>query len=114
VDAKDAPVDADLRVPREAVRAAPARNHARYRDAVPGVPSRDPFPGLHDLPGEFMTEDDRLECGGSHSLVDDVDVGAAEPAGPDLQKDVAGSWPGLRNLFHHERAADTVESGGFH
>jgi hypothetical protein len=114
VDAQEAPLETDLFVAREAIRAGLAGDNAVDGDPVPCAPARATRSYLDYFPAEFMAQDDGLKGGRGDPLINNVNVRTADPAGLDPNQDFLRSGLGPRNFFQDQRLSDLIKTGSFH
>src|SRR5690625_481601 len=83
--------------------AGAAREEVRFRsDAVTGLPAFDAAPDLGDAAGQLMPERHRRLS--RKFVMDDVDVGAADARGRNLDDDLARAGHGFGNFLHADVA----------
>ena len=100
VDAEDAGVRADVRLPGEALGATAADGVALGGDEIAHLHLLDPFADLHDRAAELVPDDARRvdATGGPGVPLPDVQVGAADGGGLQAELDLARSRRTLGDL----------------
>ena len=100
VDADDLRVRADVRVARAAEQATSVDDVSFGRDAVAFLHVGDEASDLHDIAGEFVSDDERRLATALRPRVPvvDVHVGAADAGAPHTDQDFVVSDPRLRDI----------------
>jgi hypothetical protein len=97
IEAEDLPTRTDIRASAPAVAAIAADDDRIDEDPVAHRDPVDPFPDLPDSPGRLVTERERAR--GGDRPVEDMKVGAAEPAGCHLDQALPEPWFRDRNVL---------------